>query len=203
MPPPPPAFAPPSPAPARTSAPASPAASPDSASVLIPPDLGRALLLDAPKAAVPSARASGSSKPSTSLSPTARAVSSSSSAAARNASTKSLLPTLPGVGTHASYAYLRDDKDLVRDNLNVPIWRHPLLARYRRTAAAALGLFVVGTVFLILMATTVTSDASRALVFGLIALFTFLPGAYVSLYMYRAIRGVDGYRLETIPSFDH
>jgi hypothetical protein len=67
------------------------------------------------------------------------------------------------------------------------IWKHPLVQQYPRTIAAALGLLFVGSIFFFVFLGTIATEPSRALVFGLVSLFTLLPGAYVSLYIYRAI----------------
>ncbi|KAI9175791.1 hypothetical protein H9P43_006155 [Blastocladiella emersonii ATCC 22665] len=88
------------------------------------------------------------------------------------------------------YVYLLDD-DTLRGDPSTPVWRSPLLARYPRTIVTALFLLLVGSAFLSVFIWTITAEPQRGLLFGLLALFTFFPGAYVSFYIYMALKLID------------
>ncbi|ORZ38446.1 hypothetical protein BCR44DRAFT_72579 [Catenaria anguillulae PL171] len=100
-----------------------------------------------------------------------------------------------------SYQSLIDDDDIKVDPA-LPAWKNPLIWRYPRTICAAFTLMFIGLMFVFVFIGNVVADPSRALVFGLVALFTFLPGSYVSTYIYLSLSGASGYKMKTLPSFD-
>ncbi|KAL7748441.1 hypothetical protein RI367_006134 [Sorochytrium milnesiophthora] len=149
--------------------------------------------------------------------PLSRAPVSSSSSSSSLSSMSSMSPTIQeprSVQEHPidSDASLDSSRERVRyswlDNEptkydpNLPLWRHPLLWRNKRTVAAAVFLLAVGMVFIGVAAGNVFSDLGKTAAFGVTGALTFIPGAYTTGYIYLALRGHPQYRFEHIPSFD-
>lgn len=91
--------------------------------------------------------------------------------------------------------------------------RQPLLLQHLpppKTTLAALGMLLVGSVFLILGITTfLTSlmgskaeDRDRGLAMVVLGSLMFIPGSYASCVLYGAYRGWPGYEYNQIPSYD-
>lgn len=79
-----------------------------------------------------------------------------------------------------------------------------------KTTLAAVGMLLVGSVFLILGITTfLTSlmgtkaeDRDRGLAMVVLGSLMFIPGSYASCVLYGAYRGWPGYEYNQIPSYD-
>ncbi|KAI9223115.1 hypothetical protein BC828DRAFT_376728 [Blastocladiella britannica] len=101
--------------------------------------------------------------------------------------------------SHQNFDYLlEDDEYFARRQKRVMTFA----LRYPRTLGCALFLVALGSVFLTSFISVMLSQPSRGLVFGLLSLFTLLPGLFVLSYIYRSYLGNEGYDMKSLPLFD-
>eukprot|EP01137_Pigoraptor_chileana_P010318 Opistho-2@59747 len=82
-------------------------------------------------------------------------------------------------------------------------WHDPGVRKNWKQIAASIALFVVGFFFLIAaVAVWATSGFSSALVFVVVGLLCFIPGAYQTYMIYKIVQGTRGYEFSSLPYFE-
>lgn len=83
-------------------------------------------------------------------------------------------------------------------------YKHPLLRKHRKTILAAVFLFLLGSVFLVLGALAVVDQELDYIIsYFVIAGLTFIPGGYQLFHIYRVFKGDADYAFSQIASYDN
>jgi len=82
-------------------------------------------------------------------------------------------------------------------------WCPSGIKRYSKTIAAAVGLFTVGIIFLIVAIIDLGGGhATRGIAFLVVGILCGLPGGYQCYVLYKAYRRAPGFHFSQVPSWD-